>query len=434
MIFHPNRHFRKHELHNGTLWLAGWIDTAKGKLNYQFADHIIPDIRGQFGLVWSGNDGWWLAMTDHLCTYPLWYAEKEDVVFSLWEQATAYDDNKDEVFYAMRDLLHGQMTVGTRTGRQEVKRLQPDHALDRGTQVRYRHSLDVQSDGPPMSEWGDRLYTAVKRNCADGDTLFLSGGRDSTTIANVAHHQGIKLRYVHVTRGEPNPDTDCTAAFADKLGIEVDYVNPWEHGIDYNEGDFWHDSSYAPKRRTLKTLKHRSGISGELGASESGSKKINTILQLPDITIEQLTNIWITTLEARNENVASRYIHNDYTYEHEEYRFWRQAYEELIQYFENMYTEIRTRTEDTHQLLKAVIMMHCQDHEVYRLHNYSQDPELVWKHPFTDPDWYDIIWNAPIELRRVHYHNREVYRTAARQWPWFDETAWQYGGPRGLTQ
>ena len=72
MIFHPNRHFRKHELHNGTLWLAGWIDTAKGKLNYQFADHIIPDIRGQFGLVWNGNDGWWLAMTDHLCSYPLW--------------------------------------------------------------------------------------------------------------------------------------------------------------------------------------------------------------------------------------------------------------------------------------------------------------------------------------------------------------------------
>ena len=52
----------------------------------------------------------------------------------------------------------------------------------------------------------------------------------------MAHHQGRNF-VVHVTRGEPNPDTDCTAAFADKLGIEVDYVNPWEHGIDYNEGD-----------------------------------------------------------------------------------------------------------------------------------------------------------------------------------------------------
>jgi hypothetical protein len=434
MKFHTNSNFVKHDLHNGTLWLAGWCDHPLGKLNYMFADHDIPDLRGQFGLVWQGHDGWWLAQCDHLCTYPLWYSNNGEHVYSLWEQATQNDRQSDEVFFAMRDLLYGQMTVGTRTARQETKRIQPDHCLDRGTQVRYRHSIDVTTDGPPESEWADRLHTAIKRNCSDGDVLFLSGGRDSTTIANVAHHAGIKLDYVHVTRGKDNPDTRSCREFASNIGIQVNYLDPWKSSPDYREGDYWHDSSYAPKRECLRMLGKTHGVSGELGASESGSKKINTILQRPDITVEQLTNIWMTTLEARNESVANPVIHADYTESHMENRFWKQAYTEIIQYFDDMYAELAAQTNDNHQLLKAAIMMHQQDHEVYRLHNYSQDTEMNWRHPFTDPDWCDIIWNAPLERRKLHYHNREVYRIAATNWSWFDTTAWKYGGPRGLKQ
>ena len=32
MEFHTNSNFKKHELFNGTLWLAGWCDHAPGKL------------------------------------------------------------------------------------------------------------------------------------------------------------------------------------------------------------------------------------------------------------------------------------------------------------------------------------------------------------------------------------------------------------------
>ena len=434
MKFHTNNKFKRHDMFNGTLWLAGWIDEPLKKLNHSFADHIIPKVKGQFALVWHGKDGWWLAMCDHLCTYPLWYSEDGEHVFSLWEQARTHDTLSDEVFYAMRDLLYGQMTIGTRTGRQNIKRLQPDHCLDRGTQQRYRNSINCISDGPPMSEWGDILETSVKVCCGDGDALLLSGGRDSTTIANIAHHLGIDLDYIHVTRGKPNPDTDAVKEFSNNLGIKINYMDPWKENIEWNEWDYWHDSSYGPKRKCLQMLNLTSGVSGELGASESGSKKINTILQMPDITIEQLTNIWITTLEARNESCASPLIHDDYTERHPENRFWKQAYREIIEFFEQRYKELKNTTDDNHQLLKAAIMLHQQDHEAYRLHNYSQDMTITWNHPFTHPDWFNIIMNAPLELKQLHYHNREVYRIAARRWQWFDETAWNYGGPRGLTQ
>ena len=68
VIFRPNKNFKRHDLHNGVLWLAGWIDKPLGELNYKFADHEVLELRGQFALVWQGRDGWWLAMCDHLWT------------------------------------------------------------------------------------------------------------------------------------------------------------------------------------------------------------------------------------------------------------------------------------------------------------------------------------------------------------------------------
>jgi hypothetical protein len=435
MIFYPNKNFTKYELFNGILWLAGSCNYAPGKLNHIFSDHIIPkDIRGQFAMVWEGKDGWWMAQVDHLCTYPLWYSDNGNEVYSLWKDVTNNYSEIDTMFYAQRDILNGQMTVGTSCGRCGVQRIQPDHFVDKGTQDRYRYSINVNSKGPNINDWGDILKEAVRKNCNDGDVLFLSGGRDSTTIANVAKHLGIELDYVHVTRGKVNPDTQACKQFAYNLGLKVNYIDPWNYHDFYQEPDHWHDSSYSPKRQCLDVLGKKSGVSGEMGASESGSKKINTVLQMPDITIEQLTNIWITTLEARNESVAVPEIHSDYTQNNENHGLYKKAYREIIDHHERLYKELSDQTDDQEQLFKAVIMLHQQDHEAYRLFNYSQDIDYTWHHPFTDPDWFDIVMNAPVKKRKLHYHNREVYRIAARNWDWFDETAWQYGGPRGLKQ
>lgn len=433
MKFYNDHNFVKHEMHNGTLWIAGWCDIKLHALSNMFSDHEIPNTKGQFAIVWQGNDGWWFAQTDHLCTYPLWYKEDGSAVYSQWKYVPL-DGEKDEVFYAQRDLLYGQMTIGSRTPLQEYKRLSPDHCLDSGTPKRYKYSIDVEQNGPIMAHWGDILVESVRKNCRDGDALLLSGGRDSTTIANVASHLGIELNYIHVTRGKENPDTTSCKKFAKNLGIHVHYLDPWQHEFDWNEGEYWHDSSYAPKRQCLQTLGLYSGISGELGASESGSKKINVILQRPQYTIEQLTNIWLTTLEARNEGVASPLVHTDYVEKHDDHRIYKKAYNELIEHYDTLYSDLVNKTDDEEQKLKAVLMLHQQEHESYRLHNYSQDLEIEWMHPFTHPDWCDIIFNAPIKLRQLHHHNREVYRIAARRWKWFDQTAWNYGGPRGLTQ
>ena len=430
MNFHSNPNFAHHELWNGNLYIAGDCNIDTDTLGKLFSDHNIPECKGNFAIVWKGTDGWCFAQTDHLNTYPLWYKEDGSEIYSLWSQVT--DIQKDDVFYAMRDLLYGQMTVGTRTPCQTVKRLQPDHYLDNGTQLRYRWSIEERS-GPPMSEWQNILYDCVDRNTNDGDVLFLSGGRDSTTIANVAHHLGKKLQYVHITAGKPNPDTTACKEFAKNIGIEVNYIDAFGELQYFDEYNYWHDSSYAPKRTCLNYLGAKSGISGELGVSESGSKKINPILQMPDINIEQLTNIWLTTLEARNESVASSLIHTDYTKDHRFYEFYEQAYKELIEYYESHWIHY-SESGDNNHLFKCALMMHQQDHESYRLHNYSQDVILQWNHPLADYKWYDIIMNCDIKLKGVHYHKRYPYLVASRAWSWFDTTAWNYGGPRGLTQ
>lgn len=431
MKFLTNTHFKKHDLWNGTLYLAGACNYTPVELAKLFSDHEIPQTRGNFAMVWQGNDDWWFAQTDHLNTYPLWYKEDGSEVYSLWSQVT--NIQKDDIFYAMRDLLYGQMTVGTRTPCQTVKRLQPDHCLDNGTQQRYRWSINTTT-GPVMSEWQDILVNCIDRNTNDGDVLFLSGGRDSTTIANVAHHLGKKLQYVHITRGKPNPDTHACKEFADNIGIEVNYINAWDYLTEFNEHEYWHDSSYIPKRSCIEYLSANSGISGEMGVSESGSKKINPILQRPDITVEQLTNIWLSTLEARNESVASPLIHTDYTVDHRFYEFYEQAYKELIAHYESHWEHYASESTDNDYLFKCAIMMHQQDHESYRLHNYSQDCIMSWNHPFADYDWYNLIMNCDTKLKGVHFHKRQPYLTASKTFKWFDTTAWKYGGPRGLTQ
>lgn len=430
MKFQTNSNFTHHRLWHGDLWIAGNCNIEPDTFGKVFSDHDIPNTEGNFAVVWIGDDGWWMAQTDHLNTYPLWYREDGTEVYSLWSQVE--NINRDDVFYAMRDLLYGQMTVGTRTPCQQVKRLQPDHCLDNGTQVRYRWSIN-ESNGPAMSEWQDILYNAVDKSCNDGDVLFLSGGRDSTTIANVAHKIGKKLQYVHITKGKPNPDTTSCKEFAENIGINVNYIDPWQRKNDWNEYGYWHDSSYSPKRECILQLGATAGISGEMGVSESGSKKINPILQMPNITIEQLTNIWLSTLEARNESVASPLIHTDYTKDHRFYEFYETAYTELIGYFDNLWEHYKQTDNPTH-LFKCAIMMHQQDHESYRLHNYSQDVIIQWKHPLANFKWYNLIMNCDVTLKGVHYHNRQPYLVASRQWEWFDETAWKYGGPRGLSQ
>ena len=239
---------------------------------------------------------------------------------------------------------------------------------------------------------------------------------------------------VHITRGTENPDTTSCKQFARNIGIEVNYLNAFENLQYYDEYRYWHDSSYAPKRTCLNWLGAKSGISGEMGVSESGSKKINPMLQCPDITVEQLTNIWLSTLEARNESVASPLIHTDYTVDHRFYEFYEQAYKELIAHYESHWQHYSEQSTESQYLLKCAIMMHQQDHESYRLNNYSQDVILQWKHPFADFDWYNLIMNCDTKLKGVHFHKRQPYLTASKTWKWFDTTAWQYGGPRGLTQ
>ena len=51
-----------------------------------------------------------------------------------------------------------------------------------------------------------------------------------------------------------------------------------------------------------------------------------------------------------------------------------------------------------------------------------------------DYKWYDIIMNCDIKLKGVHYSNAIPHSVLGRAWSWFDTTAWNYGGPRGLTQ
>jgi len=68
MIFNSNNNFKHHKLHNGDLWLAGKCNIDTEVLSKLFSDHEVPECKGNFAIVWIGNDNWSFVQSDHLNT------------------------------------------------------------------------------------------------------------------------------------------------------------------------------------------------------------------------------------------------------------------------------------------------------------------------------------------------------------------------------
>ena len=435
MQFHPNKNFVSHDYDNGILWVTPEIDSdRRGEIHLRMCrKEVVANFKYTGSFVWIATDGYFYAQVDHLWTYPLWYNDDTKEIWASWSDIETRDFELDNVFYAMRELFQGTMTVGNLSGRQGVDRIPPDHYVKNGTIGRYTHTFDLNQKSPPISSWSEILEKSILQNCQDGDVLFLSGGRDSTTIANYAIHHGINLQYVHITSKMDKQDTRACFEFQNRTGIKVEYINPGDiEDVYTNRETHWHDGSFRFKYNAMKHVGGSRGITGEFGASERGHQTINYILQSENITTDKLVTLHLSTLESRNDFTATK-IFADKSFDvHEIGRFRQQAYDYLMNYFEEHIAYHYGNASNDDERFEVLLSVMKQEHESYRLYGYSQDMDHSWRHPFACYDWSNVIFNTNPIVRRIGKHERWVYRMATKELPWFVDSAWQFGKPRGL--
>lgn len=434
--FYPNKNFEKHEYHNGILWVAGSSSKRKrGKWHISLSRRELPELKSNNSIVWlNTEDNFFVAQVDHLSTYPLWYNDDTTEIWSTWDDVEQRNFEPNKIFYAMRDLFLGTMTVGSHSPYEGVERVLPDHCIRNGTVMRYTHSFDLTKSVPPTEEWGNILNQCIVDNCSDGDVLMFSGGRDSTTIANFAIYNNIDLKYIHITSNRNKPDSLACKDFAERAGINVQYIDPRDiKNVYTSEDKYWHDGSFPFKYNALTHVKGTTGITGEFGASERGHQTINYIHQSRDLTLEKLINIHISTLESRNDSCANT-AHMDGLIEgvREHARMRELAWEYVLDYFNEIYEELLLNATNDREVFAILLSVMRQEHESYRLFGYSQDMDHNWKHPLADWRWCNIIDNTDPIARQTGAHERLVYKMAASQYDWFIDSAWKFGKPRGL--
>lgn len=434
MKFYPNQNFQKRQYHNGTLWYAGKItENELSNIHLRMCRKEIPTVKKNFALVWLSED-YWFGQVDHLSTYPLWFNEETEEIWCQWSDVHKRDFEDDLVFQQMKEIFLGTMTVGYLTPKQEVLRVLPDHIVKNGTLHRYTHSFHIDKSPPPITSWGDILSQSVTDICNNGDTLFLSGGRDSTTIANFAVHNGIDLNYIHISSNDQKLDTQSCKKFEQEMGIKVEYLHPKDvkEYLPEHHDEHWHDGSFRFKYNAMKTLGLKVGITGEFGASEQGHGTINFIHQCTNLTTEKLVNLHITSLESRNDFTATN-IFTDKSFEVSDIgNIRRRAYNYIVQYVEELLDYHWQFAKTKEQKIEVLLNIFKQEHESYRLFGYSQDQDHVWYHPLASYDWCNIILNTNPIVRKIGKHERWAYKMATKNYDWFNKTAWEYGPPRGM--
>jgi asparagine synthetase B (glutamine-hydrolysing) len=300
--------FRRLDSWKGTLYLAGTCNISDADLLRSFNSGKFPNnLRGNHALVWIDSGGDWAAAVDHLATIPLFYSNETitDQFLTLCESQA--DLEEDTVFLRIREMC-GELTIGPRTPWLQLKRLEPCCMIQNGYQTKYLDLNDIACDSRDNRRAVQQaVESSFEKNLRDRNTLLLSSGTDSVTLAAIAHRLGVKNRftYLHVySHKSPTSEKATVERIAKDMQLQVRY-----HRSDYS-GDIvpeisarhyalWMDNPFPSKRLavTSEELADTRIYCGELGDQLWGGVMFAPLLryaaQTDILRLDDVVNIWL---------------------------------------------------------------------------------------------------------------------------------------------
>ena len=247
------------------------------------------------------------------------------------------------------------------------------------------------------------LEQTIKKYSTEKNVIFLSGGKDSSTLAYIFKRLDIPFEAISLY-SNVSQTTEFNVVKQLEKNLEID-VNYYEiDTIPKIDFPYWVENPYTAKAMAVKDLgltDHRI-FTGEIG---TGEMQVNQSLQYTAMLGYRPKDLsrWHVNVCGSYRRINSvKEIHND------------PIYFECIEHFENRFAEW-----DRHpDILNRVMFSRLQDEGAYRLFNYGLD-DLEWVHPFAESNFISACVNMPSEYKGKKNLYREMY-------PEMTDVAWRY--------
>ena len=391
--------------------------------------------QGVYGAICSRDDEMFLV-TDHFGSYPIWYkSQQENFLISVNQQASFYfydlpkqNLSRNEQFFFERDMLGG-FTVSNRTQYNDIKRVQPDcivHIKNGVDSIKQFQSLmNDKITTENFAELRDNFEKYIIDKCSDKNVLFLSGGKDSATLAHIIKKLNLQDKFKFISLWSAKSKTnekEAVTRIAEAIGIEVQFVQIEYSGKIFDQKtneqlfDFWIENSYSAKKKAIQILGLQDHLcwSGEVGVGNMQSRFVLQYFAQKGYNIEDMAKFHV--------NICGSYRRLcSVTSEPLAYMnpVSPDIYQECVDYFKNQLETFEEHPDRINRLL----FCRLKDESCFRLYPYSQDREIEWIHPYIEYNFINTCINLPSSVKFYNNKDKNIYRAS---WPEMTNIPWEY--------
>jgi hypothetical protein len=307
-----------------------------------------------------------------------------------------FEDGNGEVnhdfFKEMRHL--GGWTVSDR---------HPVNGLKRRTMSTVDILPDKKINNAKVEDLRNIIEKTIMEYATDNNIIFLSGGKDSTTLAHIFNKLDIPFKALSLYSDKSTTSERPVVEQIEKaLNIEVEYFKI--DVIPNHKFNYWIENPYTAKAKAITELglENSTIFTGEIG---TGEMQINQSLQYTGVMGYRPDDLahWHVNVCGSHRRINSvKKLYDDH------------IYIECVDHFRNRFLEW-----DNHpDVLNRVMFSRLQDEGAFRLFNYGLD-SYKWIHPFAEDEFIHTCVNTPSHFKG----SKNLYRL---MYPDLTDIAWRY--------
>ena len=299
------------------------------------------------------------------------------------------EGERNEDFFKERNFLGG-WTISDRHPIKGLKRISSDINIANDTVMEIKPAV-----------LRALLEDTIKLYATNKNIIFLSGGKDSTTLAYSFKQLDIPFKAVSLySKLSPTTELDIVKSIQKELKIDVEYYNI--DTIPNTNFKYWIENPYTAKVIAISELglQNYRIFTGEIG---TGEMQVNQSLQYTAMMgyDPQALSYWHVNVCGSYRKLNSvKKLSDD------------PIYLECVNHFKTRFKQWEVHPD----ILNRVMFSRLQDEGAYRLFNYGLD-NLSWVHPYAENSFIKACVNMPSKYKGKKNLYREMY-TDLTDIPW----------------
>lgn len=405
--------FTHYKTNFGDLYIAGRLSLEISEVSSSLDAGKFPKhLRGNFALIYISPTVSCYAV-DHFGTIPLFYTDKVVGTYYIDVRNSIVDPKVNELEQEMINV-HGGYNFGKYTNIKGLLRVEPCTYVWNGVTERFISVLQRELNEFDPVHCQELFKAAIDRCTGANNTLFLSGGKDSSTIAGCMKHWDYNFNTISLYSSHQQYSEKKVVERLDEFYnikteyVEIEYSGKILNGLNDRFFSFWVENPFGAKRAAIKKLglEQNTQITGEGGPLVFQHKMpLTYAIQSPNATIKDycktLAIDTITNHKIASPNVA--YIWEDRIH----------LVEKIADYYVEQYESFGD-ADYTNRLLHLQTVDTC----AYRNFAYSQDNEITWTHPYFDWDFVYYVCNLAPKYKTGKLLFKESFGDFISTIPW----------------